>query len=221
MKKYRLKGDPGRYEVTGEPVAATSEGDPTDGEGRHLRGSTHSGGWIESSVDREGAFFAKLQGPIERGRNGEAHALKLLLQRLSEDGWEAVEVPGARDGYGEDRLVEFAGRTWVVQMVTVPAEPEVWRRLASGEASLEGDRDKAVEYLRQGILKKEHVEQQVILVLDASVLGAAVTQDLVQAYLRSHGDPEGEFGLAQVWLIGRTVRSSFRLGARSGPRPTA
>lgn len=221
MTEYRLECDTGRFVITGHRAAVTHEGDPADPEGRFLRGNTHSGGQIESWVDEEGNFLSELGGAFEPGRQGERHALKILLQRLNEAELPAAEIPGACDALGEDALVGIDGQEWTVQMVTVPVDPEVWRKLASGALTLQGDLQDAVEYLRGAILKKRHVSRDVILVLEASVLGAAVAGRLVEGYLEAHGSPETELGAEQVWLIGRTKISAFRMCDRDGNGPSA
>jgi hypothetical protein len=69
--------------------------------------------------------------------------------------------------------------------------------------------------IRQALLHKKNKAVGTLLVLDASYLGAIVGPALVDAYLEAHGDPEKEFSLIEVWLVGPTKRSAFRLRLRT------
>jgi hypothetical protein len=117
-----------------------------------------------------------------------------------------------RDDRGEDGRLSINGKNVEVQIVSMPADPELWKELSTHSAvSLEGKPDDAVRMVRQALLHKKDKAVGLLLALDAAHVGAIVGPNLVEDYLATHGDPEEEFSLAQVWIVGPTARSSFRL----------
>ena len=215
MTNYRLNCERGETKVAGHPVALTVSGDPDAAGGRRVEGVTHSGASITSWVDADGRFRSTVVGPLEGGRDAEWHALKVFQKALGSQGIPSVEIHGAQDDRGEDRLIVIGGRKHVVQTVSVPADPSVWRSIAEEGAVLEGDLLDAVQFVRTSIERKLHHASDSILLLEASALGAVLGPRLVDAYVERFGDPESELGAAQVWIVGRTGRDVLRVGGRA------
>jgi hypothetical protein len=193
------------------PVGLILEGDPEDINGRRVHSSTATG-TSESAIQSDGSFNAELAGALERGRKAEPRALKVLASKLRDEGHEVRVEKGARDAHGEDGILRIDGKRVVLQMITVPNDPDVWKRLhVAGAASIAGDRDTAVELLRAAILAKALKAKETVLVLDTSHVSAFVNNVLVEAYRAKYGDPRVEFGFEAVWIVAATARSTIPL----------
>lgn len=200
--------------VDGQSIGTTLEGPTGDGRARRIDSRPASGGRSYSRVDEAGAFLAKLTEPLDRGTAIEDAAVAVLLELLRARGDDVeLEEGEVEDHRGEDRMACLNDRHGVVlQVVTLPAEPLLWKELrARGTATTTGTMRDAVELVRGALLHKQHKASGAILVLAAAHLGAIVGSSLVAEYLAAYGDPEQEFQFAEVWIIGPTVRSSVRL----------
>ena len=163
-------------------------------------------------MDSSGAFRAELVGPLERGRDGQWHPIKLLIQVLRARGDVVTPIAGVRDDYGEDALLSVNSARRTVQVVTLPVRGAIWKELASsGKAFVRGSAQEAVELVRDALVHKKGQPAGTILVLDASQLGAIVRPTLVEMYISKYGEPEIEFGVSGAWIVGPTLRSTLRL----------
>lgn len=184
--------------------------------GRHVDYRPSTGGQSVSSTTAKGDFDARLSGPLVVGRDGEPRAIEVLAHALSTEGRRVTVKPRdpKRDAHGEDGRLVTDGHETVVQVVTLPRDTELWRQVhAEGRvASHSGDLHAAVALVRAAVERKRHAEGDIV-VLDAAYFGALAWRKLVDAYLVEHGDPTAEFGFADAWIIGPTIRSSIRLRA--------
>lgn len=175
-----------------------------------------SGGQSSSTVDANGDFNLQLDAPLDNGRPGEWHVLKILLQALTARGDAVSLVEGSEDARGEDGLICLNGETVPVQIVTVPAASSIWRELAqTHSATVSGTLTSAVDMIRAAFQKKQNWARGTILVLDVGHLGAVVTPRLIASYIEAYGEPVAEFQLRDAWVVGITARSSFGFSAPS------
>lgn len=201
--------------VTGEKIGFIVEGDPTNPEGRRVVSHPAEGGTAESRIDADGSFQAKLAGPLALGRAAEPHVLKVLAKKLREGGSEVLIDTGFKDDRGEDGALIVDGDRFVIQIVTAPHAPQVWRDLrAHAESSFAGDRSTAVEIVRAAIVAKAPKAKGCVLALDLSHASALLAPTLVDDYVTKYGDPLSEYAFKAVWLVGITPRSTFQLRQR-------
>jgi hypothetical protein len=210
---YVMNLEAGSIAITGQPIGLVVEGPPDVPAGRRVDARPASGGRAFSRTDSEGGFEIELSGVLARGRDNEGHALETLVEALRAVGREAFRTNDGQDDRGEDGVIEIKGKRCVVQVVSVPVAPILWRQLAAiGRVQAKGTVDDAVSMLREALEHKRGKAIGTILVLDAAHFGASIGPSLVEAYNAHHGDPEREFSLAEAWLVGPTARSTFRLG---------
>lgn len=204
--KVPLSGELG---IKGSPLGMVVEGPPDSPKGRRVESSPSSGGRAYSRTDGTGRFVAELFVPLDRGRQGEKHAIEVLMQTLKARGDQVQLLPGGQDDRGEDARLLINGRTIYVQVVSIPVDPSFWKTLSTqGTALKEGA---CVDLIRQALLHKKNKANGTILVIDAAQVGAIVGPALVNTYYRTYDDPEREFSLQEVWIAGPTVRSTIRL----------
>lgn len=204
--KVPLSGELG---IKGSPIGIIVEGPPDSPQGRRVESRPSSGGRAYSRTDSTGGFVAELSAPLDRGRQGEAHAIDLLIQALRARGDQVQLLPGGQDDRGEDARLSINGSTTPVQVVSVPVDPSFWKTLSTqGTALKEGA---CVDLVRQALLHKKDKAIGTILVMDVAQVGAIVGPALVNTYYRTYDDPEREFSLQEVWIVGPTVQSTIRL----------
>ena len=199
----------GELGIKGSPIGMVMEGPPDSPQGRRVESRPSSGGRAYSRTDGTGGFVAELSAPLDRGRQGEGHAIEVLIQALKARGDQVQLLPGGQDDRGEDARLSINGCTIHVQAVSVPVDPSFWKTLSTqGTVLKEGA---CVDLIRQALLHKKDKAIRTILVMDASQVGAIVGPALVNTYYRTYGDPEREFSLQEAWIVGPTVRSTIRL----------
>lgn len=209
---YIMNLESGSYGIRGGIVGTVVEGRPDAVEGRRVDSRPPSGGRAFSQTDGEGGFNVKLSGVLDKGLANERQVLQTFVDALLASGRSAVLTAGGRDDRGEDGLLVLDGVRLVVQIVSVPVEPTIWRDLtAKGGFEMSGTIDDAVAMIRRALEHKKGKATGTILVLDAAHFAAFVGPSLIHAYCDRHGDPEHEFALAEAWLVGPTSRSTFRL----------
>jgi hypothetical protein len=212
-QSHILKAESGSYRITASPIGFVVESPQDHPDGRTVTYKPASGGQSVSKMDATGCFHADLLGSLERGRPGEPHVMKILVQVLRANGHEGSQVDGAQDARGQDALLSIDGHLVAVQIVTLPVDPLLWRALATrGAFSHSGDRLEAVRLVREVLNHKAVKARGTLLALDASHVGALACSELVDAYIGMHGNPADEFSLVAVWIIGPTQRSSICLG---------
>lgn len=195
-------------------IGTVNEQRSADGTSRRVDHRPASGGRSLSETTAEGSYQAQLSGDMPRGIDGEPHVLKVLLAAM-ETGRRVKVLPKNEgdDAGGKDARFEINGEEFSVQVVTMPAEPELWEKLSvTGNVQRDGDLIDAVEMVRAAIEKKRHGWKGCVLALDATTVGALPGGDLVDAYVLLHGDPNKEFGFAETWIVGPTVGSTIKIG---------
>lgn len=119
-------------------------------------------------------------------------------------------LEGAVDANGEDGRLLVGDKQLTVQVVSIPADPRIWRELGRfGTSSTRGSLVDAIAIVRAAFEKKREIARGTLLVLNAAHLGAVVGPLLIAAYLDCHGDPVAEFTLAGAWLAGASAHSTF------------
>jgi hypothetical protein len=81
-RHFVLKAEPGEFKITGFPVGLVVEGDPNNPLGRRVENRPASGGASDSSITADGSFQSALSGNLDRGRTGEPHVVKILLNPI-------------------------------------------------------------------------------------------------------------------------------------------
>lgn len=163
----------------------------------------------------DGTMTTSIRGEPNVGRAGEKRLLKTLRQVLAGKG-HIVLVGQAIDAQDEDGRFTVDGREMVVQAVTVPGKPSFWRDARLG-AKLSVDGSEALQWLATAIEEKARrtsalERAKTILAIDARRWGTLAAPTLVEAYLRTCGEPTVKIGLAAVWLVGPTHARCVRLG---------
>lgn len=213
LRHYMLDCEPGRIAITGSPVGWVKEGSPGDPQGRVVISAPASGGRSECSIAPDGSFAAELSGPLEVGRKNQRKALGVLLDAFRARGSSVTVIDDGQDDRGEDGRIELDGEIAVIQIVSVPVGHLTWKELfSSGTATRRWGFQECVAMVREALIHKKGKATGTILVLDASHVGAMIGKPLIDAYRQAHGDPEIEFSLREVWLVGATCISAFRLG---------
>lgn len=212
---YIMKVESGSYGISGGIVATVVEGRPDAAEGRRVDSQPPSGGRAFSRTDGKGDFDVELSGDLDRGLANELHVLRTLVAALIANERTAVLADGSRDDRGEDGVLVVGGVRVAVQIVSLPVEPTIWKDLASkGNVEVSGTIDDAVAMIRRALEHKRGKASGTILALDAAHFAAFIGPALSHAYCERHGSPEDEFGLAEVWLVGPTSRSTCRLNSQ-------
>ena len=194
-------------------IGVVVEGDPDDPNGRTVDATPPSGGRSQSTVDSAGNVVIELTGALDRGRQAQGRALKVLMQALGAQGDTVARVPGERDDRGEDALLLLNGNRVTVQIVSLPIDQRPWRELtAVGKTSVVLTRREVIQVVRNGFLRKKESAQGTLLVLDVAQIPGIVSRAMVAEYVSIHRDPEQEFKLLQAWLVGPTLRSTLRIG---------
>jgi hypothetical protein len=207
-----LRAGLAEYRLEGQPIGSVVEGPHDRPEGRGVDSRPASGGQSESCTDADGFYRAKLSGKLDCGKPAQPHVLEILIDALRGAGNDVHALPGARDDRGEDGLLSIDGHEVIVQAVTVPTDPQVWKHLADeGTSTFAGDLEQCVRMIREALEKKRNKAEGTLLALDASQVGAIVGPRLVGAYRTVHRDPVVEFRFREVWIVGPGVRSAVRL----------
>jgi hypothetical protein len=211
-KGHRLVAEGFAIEATFRAIGAHVEQPDASG-GKHVESQPAEGGKAVSHIAADGSYSAEFSGVLYKGKPAEPHARRILVDALQRAGQTANETDKKPiDADGEDGFVDIDGSEFVVQVVTMPADGTLWGEVARhGRAARAGQLSDAVALVRGAIEHKAHARKNCVLVLDAANIGALPTPALVEAYMKAHGDPAAEFGLAQVWLVGPTPTSTFRL----------
>ena len=207
----RLGAETGQFSLIGRAIGTHLEQHNANG-GIRVESQPADGGKAVSEAAADRSFRVELTGHLLRGEDGEPRAVRILIAKLRSLGHEVIELPEAENERGEDRKLSIDAAENVVQVVTLPIDNEVWKKLGDkGTAEMLGH--DAVRLLRACIEKKCHKAKRAILVLDAAHIGALASQDLVDAYLKAHGDPSKECGFTQTWIVGPTEARTFAVKA--------
>lgn len=206
-----LKVGSDHLEIKVNPVGTTVATPPDHPGGTRVDYRPPSGGRALSQADPGGAFTAELSKGLVSGRKNEPYAVRNLIAALKAEGSDVRPIEGAQDERGEDQFLLIDGERFVVQVVTMPADTEIWHALhAVGAITEAGDRSKAVGWVRAALCKKKNAKGAIV-VLDAHHVAAVVGRTLVEAYLAVHPKPADEFGFEDAWIIGATAPFSARI----------
>lgn len=219
---FILNCEPGDIKLTGDPIGTVVESPFGHPQGRYVISKPASGGQSDSKVDDNGTLHVDLSGSLDKGRINERHVKKILEQVLKAEGNDVHQDVDAIDDRGQDGIFFINGHKVVIQIVTVPTEPQLWKELADSKASSRSvDRSDAVRWIRDVLEHKMNKAENTLLALDASHFSAMVGQQLIDDYINKYGDPIDEFTFKDVWIIGATTQSSIRLGTAVKPSHTA
>jgi hypothetical protein len=148
------------------------------------------------------------------GREGDPRVVRDLLQALRAAGY-AIEQLEAHDDRGEDGKFRLGADEYVVQVVSVPLDPDLWRTAKRKTGRLDQAPEEAIGALRNAIVFKcrktpQRDRKRIIIALDA--VHSGTLEDQIPAYLAQHGDPAQEFGVASVWFVGPSELIVKRIG---------
>jgi hypothetical protein len=200
--------------ITFHDIGTVAEQASEDGAGRRVDYRPAGGGTSLSATGADGSYRAELSGALPKGKAAEPHAQKVLMAALEAAGHDVALLRrnDDDDARGKDCVLLVDGKPCDVQLVTMPADSNLWKELSSkGSAATSGDLPDAVALVRTSLEKKKDWWKGCILALDAANLGALSSPAVVDAYLAAHGDPNTEFGFAQTWIVGPTVGSTFEV----------
>jgi len=153
-RSYVLHAEPDEYKVTGSPIGMVHESKSGTSNGRKVDYRPASDGQALSAVNGDGTFRAELTEPLDRGRQGELHALKILVQVLSSNGDEVRQLSGS-DDRGEDGIIVI-NKQFPVQIVAVIVDKSLWKELSKkSSAVIVGSLDEAASLLRDALVHKK------------------------------------------------------------------
>jgi hypothetical protein len=115
------------------------------------------------------------------------------------------------DGNGQDGLLHTpAGPLLTIQVVTLPPDQEINRRIRQGETvELDLTDDEAAGWIAASIEKKRPVAaRNVILALDARPFGLLTDESVLAAFRAAYPNPPP---FNHIWLVGPTPARSIRL----------
>lgn len=163
----------------------------------------------------DGNLRIEILGRPHRGERGEPAVLIVLRQAIEADSGSRPTITKGRNDWGEDATLKMLGAgEYIVQIVSVPADPQFGKEIASGKVDRTFTVREAARMIREAINHKSTVPPSsrgsVILALDARHLGLLSGHDVLAA-LADTGSPIATYGFAQVWLVGSTITQSARL----------
>jgi len=205
---------PGHLAITGKPGSVvTSDHDRETGDETR---KVHDPRTKSIAHADAGDFSLTVTDADSIGRDNETRVAKALADRLSVDG-STVRVEEGDDDRGEDRLLVVDGRSFVLQIITAPADSGFWRAASSTTASIREPLSEAVMWLRGAIEQKgtktpEDQANSTVLAIDSWHSSVLTKQDLLAEYLSRFGSPRAEYGFASVWIVGPTSDWCARLG---------
>lgn len=122
-----------------------------------------------------GRVGLNVAGPVDVGRRGERRVIDSMLAMLRETGFAAEEAPG-RDDRGEDHVLFINSERVVLQIVSAPGDPEFWREVANGTASVNVELSRTAEWIEEVLREKARYDGQfkrsMLLAIDAAHAGA-------------------------------------------------
>jgi len=163
-----------------------------------------NGGRSVTSRREDGRIHVSLSNRLLRGTPNEPSVLQVLAQRLE------GQIGCGVDQDGQDGLLHTpSGDVLTIQLVTLPADPVINRRIGVGETiELDLTDGDAARWIASSIEHKRAVASpDVILALDARPFGLFADGAVIAAFHAAYPDLPG---FNQIWLVGpeapRTVR---------------
>jgi hypothetical protein len=193
-------------------IGIVADSPPAPGKPHSIVVQTPSGTRSESQF-KPGELRLEATGRPDVGTRGEPQVLDILKERLTQEGTSVSPLSGALNSRGEDGLWAVGGQRCTVQVTSVPASPDYWRRVAAGSASTVVDEDAAIAWLRRAVEMKATLSDRAtaILAIDARHAGILADPGLADEYRRRFGSPVQEFGFSDAWVVGPTPSHCTRL----------
>jgi hypothetical protein len=215
MTDRELNPETGRLEVKGYAPTIIIHG-PEPSSGDTVTKLTAPEAESVARITGHGDVTLLIIGAGGVGRPGEARVVKQLQSWLKHQGL-VVEFHRGEDNRGEDRRLKAGERTYAVQIVNAPVDPQLWKDASNSSGSAAGQADAAVEWIEDSIQKKVCKSTRVdrkstILVLDAQHANPLTEPVIVKRYLEVKGDPSEQHGFAGVWIVGSSSTHCVRLG---------
>jgi len=210
-----MSAECGESTLTGHPPTIIIFG-PDKATGDTVARVAAPGSRSEARLARVGTISVVVDGTAGVGRPGEPRVVKVLRSRLKAEGVES-EARLGEDSQGEDGLLNAAGASYVLQIVTVPPHGDFWRDASVGSATTSVELAQVGEWIEESIQLKvgktpENMRANIILALDANHVGVLADETVIAPYLRRYGSPTERFKFASVWLVGPTANQCVRLG---------
>lgn len=176
----------------------------------------HSDTFITNDV-----LALKLRGNIRSGigRPDESRTISVFLCKLREKGCEASLETG-RDEFGEDGILQFQNQRLALQVVTVPSSPGLWQNANRDLINKTESKATSIKWIYDAIQTKHaktspNERAKTILLLDIGLMGVLAEKEVVDNYLKLHGDPHAVFKFSSIWLVGPTSSTTTQLGTGS------
>jgi hypothetical protein len=166
------------------------------------------------NVDESGTLKGRMSGRPPRNEEGTQEAASILVSRLKErDGipWSALQKP--KHEHGVDWFATAGSQKLNIQ-ITRPAPESLWRRLFSGEATLnESDFvQTAIQAIYDTINRKKYgTSTDIILGIAADLTPQYGSPAVAENFIALHGSWAASRGFQEIWLIGPTTHHCYRL----------
>lgn len=175
-----------------------------------------NGGRADSTLSPS-ELTLSIGAPLHTGRSGEPAVADRVASVLRSEG-HTLEVQPHRDDRGEDHALLVDGERITVQVVTLPANTEFLREASHGSASTSVSHETAAGWVADCVRKKAvqysaKQKSQMLLAVDAHMVGALVSENIISALADKYGDTCARFGFAAIWLIGPSDSRCTRLGS--------
>jgi hypothetical protein len=208
MPKLRGRRAPGLVDTV------VTEWDPATGDVRlHVRDPR---GAISESHGDQGQYTIRVEGAGGVGSLAEGRIAAMVRDALRAQGL-IVEILDGQDEGGDDRKLNVAGTTFVLQVTIAPNSAPFWREARISSASTQVPEHHAIQWLRAPISNKafgvsRDQLKRTVLAIDVTHAGVIANSHFVNQYLREFGPPGTEFGFASVWVVGPNENFCCRLG---------
>jgi hypothetical protein len=211
-----MSAERGEFTLTGYPPTIIIFG-PDKASGDTVARVDAPGARSEARLTLDGTVSIVVDGTGGVGEPGEPRVVKVLRTCLKDEGFES-EARRGDNSRGEDALLNAAGTSYVLQIVTVPPHDNFWRDASVGSGTTSVEIARAGEWIEESIQLKvrktsEANRANLILALDANHAGVLADDTVVAPYLERYGSPTRRFKFASVWLVGPTRDQCVRLGS--------
>lgn len=210
---YEDNLEPGEFQLEGMPIGELLEGTPDDPRGWRVMYNPATGGTSLSKVTDRGELIARFESPLVIGRDNEPEVIKVIIQKLRTEGHDVYEIKKAQDHRGVDAILKIEDREYEVQITTIITDSSLWRTLNTQKfVSIEIDQSMCLDIIRTALEHKSLSAVGTILVLDATYMGAVVSEGIIEEYHQKYGNPCDEYKFHAVWIVGPNAKWTMRLG---------
>ncbi len=207
MTDYKLTAEPGKFKLLGTPIGIIRWKIDENGYTIEYHSAT-GGASISSKIGKN--LVTELEKPLNIGRRNECHVKRILKAFLIEQGFE-VGLNNGIDKNGEDGIIKIDGETIIIQVVTLPSNKEIYKRLnQTGQNRVQLDPDQQVEVIREAIESKERDNRGHLLILDASYFGTLADPEIIIKYIDKYGNPVTEFCFHSCYIVGPTKQATSK-----------